>query len=784
MVTRDDPRGWASRSLGDALWQSSVLGVALWQVLIAVLVAGRTPDVPPALVAAHVLVAAAAFLGAVVGPGETARAVWFAVLLGLLVVDLAVTQDSIAVTVLCMTAVVAATPFLVLRWYLAVLVVGAWVLAASIVAAGDGGGPAPVALAIAVPVAIYSGAAYALVTVLRRFARAVDDEAAVAERQHRLLVADRAAARSAAELARTLHDTAVNTLAAVASGGPAVADVGRVRRRCSEDVQALRDRAEARDGRVAGLLGVASDLAVTVQWSGLGPEEREEAVESLGRTRGGALLGIVRELLLNVEKHAGAARATVEVERRDGALVVSVRDDGPGFVVGTVAERGLARSVRERAAAAGFAVEIVSAPGQGVRGTVVCPSLDAGPAPGERPPGPAASARRLTRTATWGWCAAVTTASLAAGAVGTGTPATFASVGLVALASLAAWVTCRGDRDLPRSLGLVICLVLPVAFVLAYQGALGPGGDPAFWQSIGLTPLMVILLNVSTHRWLLPLAGGLLAAVAGATAALGQHDVPGASFIVLANAAIQLMQIGVWLLFAQALRGITDRAAHEHRQTLQDRAERAAIEAAAATQERWRDGQIEVAVELLQELADGRASPLDPQVQMRAGQEEQSLRQLLTLTPDLVHLGPWLARSIGQARRRDIRLSVRTGSIDLPDAQSASWVGLALRDVLDRVEPGSDVVVAHYARRAEPVVTVVGPAGFCDLGRGLGHDVSGVIRARHHGRHDLVELVPAAAIGLGRGQAPGQERRDGSGEHQDAEGGLQADEVGHAADRG
>jgi signal transduction histidine kinase len=63
---------------------------------------------------------------------------------------------------------------------------------------------------------------------------------------------------------------------------------------------------------------------------------------------------VVREALANTAKHAGATHAAVELARRDGHLVVSIRDDGRGIGVdlagARVAHGGLA-NIRDRVAA-------------------------------------------------------------------------------------------------------------------------------------------------------------------------------------------------------------------------------------------------------------------------------------------------------------------------------------------------------------------------------------------------------------------------------------------------
>lgn len=77
----------------------------------------------------------------------------------------------------------------------------------------------------------------------------------------------------------------------------------------------------------------------------------------------------VRELLINVAKHARTDVATVEVERRGGEIIVRVSDGGAGFDAAlseTAAPRSLGlASVRERLPLVGGQMAIRSRPGQG-----------------------------------------------------------------------------------------------------------------------------------------------------------------------------------------------------------------------------------------------------------------------------------------------------------------------------------------------------------------------------------------------------------------------------------
>ena len=117
------------------------------------------------------------------------------------------------------------------------------------------------------------------------------------------------------------------------------------------------------DGLVAALrrqavtLGAHYEMTIDVQ----GPDHHM-ALSPRVET---ALFGIGREALSNVIRHAGASRATVLVDNRQGRVFVEIRDDGRGF--DPAAERpghyGL-ESMRSRAAEIGGLLTITSIPGE------------------------------------------------------------------------------------------------------------------------------------------------------------------------------------------------------------------------------------------------------------------------------------------------------------------------------------------------------------------------------------------------------------------------------------
>ncbi len=92
-----------------------------------------------------------------------------------------------------------------------------------------------------------------------------------------------------------------------------------------------------------------------------------------------ACFRIVQEAMTNVVRHAGARRLAVALRIVDGALVLSVRDDGNGFDLAAAARRaargesaGLS-GMEERAQLAGGRLEMNSAPGRGTEVRVLFP---------------------------------------------------------------------------------------------------------------------------------------------------------------------------------------------------------------------------------------------------------------------------------------------------------------------------------------------------------------------------------------------------------------------------
>ena len=183
------------------------------------------------------------------------------------------------------------------------------------------------------------------------------------------------AARAREEIARTLHDGVLQTLAVVErrATDPALARLARNQERELREYLfgTARGSSPAADGAD---LGAALRAAAARVEDALGTRVQVLVADDLPPPPGevvAAVSGAVGEALTNAAKHGGASRAVVYVEPdARGGLFCSVKDDGSGFDPAKTPEGvGLSQSIRGRVAEVGGEVEVRSAPGSG---TEVC----------------------------------------------------------------------------------------------------------------------------------------------------------------------------------------------------------------------------------------------------------------------------------------------------------------------------------------------------------------------------------------------------------------------------
>jgi signal transduction histidine kinase len=204
-------------------------------------------------------------------------------------------------------------------------------------------------------------------------------EQLAASRAHLVRVGDAERRR----LERNLHDGAQQRLVSVAL------ELGIVSARLEKDPRGARELlAEAREHLAEGLdelreLARGIHPAVLTD-RGLGPalealqtratvpiEIAEIPDERLPTTVEAAAYYVVAEAITNVAKYAGAASATVRVRRSNGAVTVTIADDGAGGA--DPAEGSGLRGLAARVESLNGRVEVDSPPGRGTRITAEIP---------------------------------------------------------------------------------------------------------------------------------------------------------------------------------------------------------------------------------------------------------------------------------------------------------------------------------------------------------------------------------------------------------------------------
>ena len=189
--------------------------------------------------------------------------------------------------------------------------------------------------------------------------------------------AEISAARAREEVARTLHDGVLQTLAVVErrAADPALSRLAR------EQERELRDwlfGSSQHEGVVADV-GTALRAAAARFEDSFGGRAQVLVADDLPPLQPAAvaaLTGAAGEALVNAGKHGRASKVQVYVEPDEtGGVFCSVKDDGVGFDPSSTSEGiGLARSIRGRVAEVGGRVEVVSAPGDGTEVLLWLPS--------------------------------------------------------------------------------------------------------------------------------------------------------------------------------------------------------------------------------------------------------------------------------------------------------------------------------------------------------------------------------------------------------------------------
>jgi signal transduction histidine kinase len=187
-----------------------------------------------------------------------------------------------------------------------------------------------------------------------------------------------AVARAREEVARTLHDGVLQTLAIVQRRSDD-ADLVALAREQEQDLREFLFTTRPGAADLAGELLPALRAAATEAERRHGLRVQVVAIEEpdgIGPATVAAVRGAVGEALTNAAKHGRAHQVTVYVEPvDDGGLFCSVKDDGRGFEADSITEGvGLTRSIRGRIAEVGGTVAVDGRPGRGAEVRITVPA--------------------------------------------------------------------------------------------------------------------------------------------------------------------------------------------------------------------------------------------------------------------------------------------------------------------------------------------------------------------------------------------------------------------------
>ena len=173
--------------------------------------------------------------------------------------------------------------------------------------------------------------------------------------------------RARADIARTLHDGVLQTLALVErrtrESDPELAAVAR---RSDRKLRAWLFHGNEESGDLSSRLRAVADQVSGEYDVPITMSLVDDDSVAVDPSTVHALAGAAGEAMVNAVKHGSPTTVVVFAEVNDDSVFVSVRDDGCGFDPGTAARgQGLDQSIMARMADIGGRATITSAPGEG-----------------------------------------------------------------------------------------------------------------------------------------------------------------------------------------------------------------------------------------------------------------------------------------------------------------------------------------------------------------------------------------------------------------------------------
>ncbi len=593
---------------------------------------------------------------------------------------------------------------------------------------GDGDELLRTSLASAVPAIALVAAGFSIALALWALGRAARGLQRNLDLRYEVLVREQAvreAAHVAAEVERSLHDTALNTLETISAHGDHL-DPEVVAARCRSDRDQLslwRQQADLLDlsdvverlESHARRLGLDLESALVID-----PAEGPQPCAERRCVPAPVLAALARagtEALTNVAKHAGVPRATLLVRHDPGGVQLFVADEGVG-AEGAADGFGVARSIRERMESVGG--EALTGPGPEGRGTVVLLEWRRKPSVG-----PELGSDLLAGTARIVLMVATFLAGTACALIVLGWPAYsrpwLALIGAVAPVIVAAVATERARNG--HRIGASQVLAACATYFLV--GAVALLADPYCASLLGegvmldaRAPMMAVILLLAPRP-------GVLAAIVttvGAAhlgAALAWSDRWALCGPDTAEAGVYVVAVlGASWLFVERIDRLSTELA-----VARDEAQEAQVRIGTqlslrAEEEAWVADTLASAQGLLDDIAQGRRDPRAQATRTACGSEAEFLRALLAVgRAPLALRRPariWLRLLHAHSCRVLLRGSL--ADLEVPGSTVGEIGGVI--DMLCTQAPGASVTLSAWSdpspsimlAAAGPAVVGAGPA--------------------------------------------------------------------------
>lgn len=522
--------------------------------------------------------------------------------------------------------------------------------------------------------------------------------------------------RELAEESRMLHDTAINTLGAIANGSADIAGHRYIQEQCRRDVTMLRAlRTRAARPIPGGLEEVFHHPGFTIRRSGIADDEIARCNQLVPASTISAVVYVVREAVKNSAKHSGADHAVIQVRTSAARLTIDISDSGQGFDPRThIDGRGIAESIIGRARDNGFHAAVDSRPGVGTLVTVTVPleQTDTGSNHPEVSEGakdaPWTSTVNLYERTSEFWAIGATAVSVILTAAG-GTNnhmALFPMIALMAAACLVYHFVPGFRRH--RLAGLVLATISATVFVLS-AAAVEFGSDGVFhWQALAPTGPFVLLLAVTPRQSTRALAAALWALAVLATALVGLSYSVTAAQIVLVAGAVGIGFCALWAMLQHLLATFGGEAVRSEREAHEALLHAEVEEAAQKSNQRWMDAGLESAINLLDEIGRIARDPSSQSTRRACADEERYLRQLIHISPHLVNLSRAFPATLARARDLGVSFFLQLGDVDIRDEETAQSVASYILGLLVKLNPGGELRVSLFPAGDALQLTLVG----------------------------------------------------------------------------